>query len=88
MREHKDIHKYEQHKGRSRVYKKKTRDTRRGPGRIGPRTVYWWSMLPLRHSDQQPGESTSSKIQDLNMRIQGVRTPQWVVMRMPNGMKR
>jgi len=28
-------------------------------------------MLPLRYSDQQLGESTRSKLQDLDMRIQG-----------------
>jgi len=34
MQEYKDIYKYEQYKWRSRVYKRKTRETRRGPGRI------------------------------------------------------
>ena len=39
------------------------------------------------HSDQQLGEFTSSNLQDLNMRIQGVRTSQQVVWRMPSGVQ-
>jgi len=34
------------------------------------------------------GRSTLSKLQDLDMRIQGSRTPKQVVMRMPNGVHR
>ena len=33
-------------------------------------TVCWRSTLPLRHSDQQLGEFTGSKLQGLDMRIQ------------------
>ena len=50
-------------------YRKKTQETSKGPGRIEPQTVCRWSTLPLRHSDQQPGESTSFKLQDLDMKI-------------------
>jgi len=35
-------------------YKKKTRETSRGPGRIGLWMINRWSTtLPLRHSDQR-----------------------------------
>jgi len=42
-----------------------------GPRRIGFWTVCWGSTLPLHFSGQQLGESTRSKLQDLDMRIQG-----------------
>jgi len=48
----------------------KTLEPSRRPGRMGLRTVCWRSTLPLRHSDQQLGESTRSKLQNLDMRIQ------------------
>ena len=45
-------------------------------------TVCWGSTLPLRHSDQQLGESTRSKLHDLDMRIQGsqMKLPRRVVI--------
>jgi len=43
----------------------------RRPGRMGLQTVCRKSMLPLRISDQQPEGSTSSKLWDLNMQVQG-----------------
>jgi len=42
-----------------------------GPGRMGLWTVCRLSKLPLRFSDQQLKESTSSKLWDLDMKIQG-----------------
>ena len=59
----------------------------RGPGRIELWTVCWRSTLPLRHSDQQQGESTRSKLQDLDMRIQGsqMKLPRRVVKQKPSG---
>ena len=42
----------------------------RGPGRIWPQTVCQWLTLLLRISNQQLRESTSSKLQNLDMRIQ------------------
>jgi len=51
-------------------YRKKTWETSRGVGGIGSQTICRCSTLPLRYSDQQLGESTSSKLWDLNMRIQ------------------
>ena len=58
-----------------------------GPGRIELQTVCWGSMLQLCHSDQQLGEFTRSKLQDLDMRIQGsqIELPRRVVMRKPSG---
>ena len=58
-------------KGTHELLKGKTRETSRGPERIGSQTVCRWSTLSLRHSDQQSGESTSSKLWSLDMRIQG-----------------
>ena len=52
-------------------YRRKTQETSRGPGRIGLWTVCRWSTLPMRISDQQPGESTSFNLRDLDMK--GVR---------------
>ena len=52
-------------------HNRKTLEPSRGPERIGLWTVCRWSTLPLRNSDQQPEESTRSKLQDLDMRIQG-----------------
>ena len=52
------------------LQKKNSRETQRGPRRIGLWTVCWGSTLQLRISDQQPRESTSSKLRDLDMRIQ------------------
>jgi len=52
-------------------HKGKAREPSRRPGRIGLWTVCRWSTLPLCIFDQQPGESTSSKLWDLDMRIQG-----------------
>ena len=65
------MYKSKQYKRHSRVYKRKTREAHRGPGRIELQMVYWRSTLQLRHSDQQLGESTRSKLHDLDMRIQG-----------------
>ena len=42
-----------------------------GPRRIRLWTVCRWSTLPLHLSGQQLGESTSSKLRNLDMRIQG-----------------
>jgi len=56
---------------RSRVYRRKTRETRRGAKRMGLWKVCWRSTLPLHLSGQQLGESTRSKLWDLDMRIQG-----------------
>ena len=70
MREYKGMYKNEQYKRHSRVYKRKTREAHRGPGRMRLWTVCWRSTLPLRHSDQQLGESTRSMLQNLDMRIQ------------------
>ena len=52
-------------------YNRKTLEPSRGPRRMGLQTVCWRSTLPLRISDQQPEESTSSKLLDLNMQVQG-----------------
>jgi len=41
------------------------------PARIALQIVCRWSTLQLHHSDQQLGESTRSKLWDLDMRIQG-----------------
>jgi len=60
----------EQYKKHSWVYKGKTREAHRGPGRIGLQTVCWRSKVLLHLSDQQLRESPSSKLQDLDMRIQ------------------
>ena len=46
-------------------YKKKLESLIGGPRRKGLWTVCWGSTLQLRHSDQQLGESTSSKLQAL-----------------------
>jgi len=50
-------------------YKRKTRETSRGPERMGLHRVCRWSMLPLHISDQQSEESKSSKLWDLNMQV-------------------
>jgi len=62
-------------------YKRKTRGTNRGPEMMGLQTVYRWSTLSLPISDQQPGESTSSKLRDLDMKIPGSQKlhNEWVV---------
>jgi len=52
-------------------HKRKTREPNMGLERMGPQTVYRWSTLPLCISDQQQGESSSFKLRDLEMRIQG-----------------
>ena len=70
MREYKGVYKYELYKRHSRVYKRKTREAHRGPGRIELQIVCWSSKLPLHLSGQQPRESPRSKLQDLDMRIQ------------------
>ena len=59
----------------------------RGPGSIELRMVRWGSTLLLRYSDQQQGESTRSKLQNLNMRIQGsqMKLPRRVLIQMPDG---
>ena len=64
------MYKYEQYTGTHEFTKGKLERHTGGPGRIELQTVCWGSMLPLRHSDQQLGESTCSKLYDLDMRIQ------------------
>ena len=87
MRDYKEIYKNEQYKGTHEFTKGKLERHTRGPGRIELRTVSWRSTLPLRHSDQQLGESTGSKLQNLDMRIQGsqMKLPRRVVAQMPSG---
>ena len=71
------MYKNEQYKGTHEFTKGKLGRRTRGPGRIELWTVCWRSTLPLRHSDQQLGESTRSKLHDLNVRSRGVSdTPQ------------
>ena len=81
------MYKYEQYTGTHEFTKGKLERHTGGPGRIELRTVCWRSMLSLRHSDQQLGESTRSKLQNLDMRIQGsqIELPRRVVIRMPSG---
>ena len=62
---------YEQYTGTHEFTKGKLERHTRGPRRIELQMVSWGSMLQLRHSDQQLGESTRSKLHDLDMRIQG-----------------
>ena len=52
-----------------------------GPGRMEFQTVCWRSTLLLRHSEQQLGKTTRSKLHDLDMRIQGsqMKLP-WILM--------
>ena len=65
-----EMYKYEQYTGTHEFTKGKLERHTRRPGRIELQMVFWGSMLPLRHSDQQLGESTSCKLRDLDMRIQ------------------
>ena len=87
MREYKEMYKYEQYTGTHEFTKGKLERHTEGPERIRLQTVCWGSMLPLRHSDQQLGEPTRSKLHDLDMRIQGsqIELPRRVVVRMPSG---
>ena len=62
---------YEQYNRCSRVSKEKLERWAKGPRRTESQTVCRWSTLQLRISDQQLGESRSSKLWDLDMRIQG-----------------
>jgi len=84
----KEIYKYEQYKGCSRVYKRKTRETRRGHRRIGLRRsaddsrYHCTTLISNRKNPQAP----SSEI--WTWRFREVRTPQWVVLRMPSGVQR
>ena len=69
MREYNVVYNHELYKRHSRVTKKKHKSRASGPGRMGPQTVNRLPTLPLPHSDQQLGESTRSKLHDLDMRI-------------------
>ena len=64
------IFSYKQYKRCSRVKKRKTQKTRRGPRRIGLWMVFWRFTPSLHRSNQQPEGSTSSKLWNLDMRIQ------------------
>ena len=55
---------------KAQSHNRKTLEPSKGPERMVLQTVCWESMLQLRHSDQQLGESTRIKLQDLDMRIQ------------------
>ena len=83
------MYKYEQYKDRLRVITGSSRAEQGGPGRIELQTVCWRSTLPLRYSDQQQGESTRSKLHDLDMRIQGsqMKLPRRVVRQKPDGVQ-
>jgi len=48
-------------------FKRKSQETSRGLRKMWLQTVCRRPTLPLRITDQQPKESTSSKLQDLNM---------------------
>ena len=62
---------------------KETREAHKGAWKDRAQMVFWGSTLPLRHSDQQLGESTRSKLHDLDMRIQGsqMKLPRRVVIK-------
>ena len=83
------MYKYEQYKGTHEFTKRKLERHTGGPGRIELWAVCWRSTLPLRHSDQQQGESTRSKLHDLDMRIQGsqIKLPRRVVRQKPDGVQ-
>ena len=57
-------------KGAHKLQRENSRDEQ-GAWRIGPQTDCRWSTLSLRIFDQQLGEFTSSKLWDLDLRIQG-----------------
>ena len=86
MREYKEMYMNEQYKALT-SYKRKIREAHRGPGRIELQMVCWGSKLPQHLSGQQPRESPSPKLQDLDVRIQGsqMKLPRRVVIRKPNG---
>ena len=87
LRDYKEMYQCEQYTGTHEFIKEKLERHTGGPGRIELQMVSWGSTLPLRHSDQQLGESTRSKLHNLDMRIQGsqMKLPRRVVVRMPSG---
>ena len=87
MRDYKEMYKYEQYTGTHEFTKGKLERHTGGPGRIRLQTVCWGSMLKLRHSNQLLGESTRSKLHDLDMRIQGsqMKLPRRVMRQKPSG---
>ena len=69
MREYKEIYNNKQYKRCSRVTKEKLESLAWGlEGKGSGRSAM--IILPLRISNQQPGESVSSKLEDLDMQIQ------------------